>query len=64
MRFVPKVWKESLREITHNSKINNVCVRTNLMKQYVYGLVVLWLYWTWLEGLRATAVYCQVSKFI
>jgi hypothetical protein len=33
--FLPKVWKESLREITHNNKINNVCPRTNLMKQYV-----------------------------
>ncbi|XP_028175500.1 1-phosphatidylinositol 4,5-bisphosphate phosphodiesterase isoform X1 [Ostrinia furnacalis] len=30
-----KVWKESLREITHNNKINNVCPRTNLMKHWM-----------------------------
>ncbi|KAL4715784.1 hypothetical protein ACJJTC_006363 [Scirpophaga incertulas] len=30
-----KVWKESLRAITHNNKINNVCPRTNLMKHWM-----------------------------
>ncbi|KAM3958791.1 no receptor potential A [Aphomia sociella] len=30
-----KVWKESLRAVTHNSKINNVCPRTNLMKHWM-----------------------------
>lgn len=30
-----KTWKEGLRAITHNNKINNVCVRTNLMKHWM-----------------------------
>ncbi|XP_013191554.1 1-phosphatidylinositol 4,5-bisphosphate phosphodiesterase isoform X1 [Amyelois transitella] len=30
-----KVWKEALREITHNNKINNTCPRTNLMKHWM-----------------------------
>ncbi|XP_075977226.1 no receptor potential A isoform X1 [Anticarsia gemmatalis] len=30
-----KAWKDALREITHNNKINNVCVRTNLMKHWM-----------------------------
>ncbi|XP_050663600.1 1-phosphatidylinositol 4,5-bisphosphate phosphodiesterase isoform X2 [Leptidea sinapis] len=30
-----KVWKEGLRAITHNNKINNVCPRTNLMKHWM-----------------------------
>nr|QDR50937.1 no receptor potential A [Heliconius melpomene] len=29
------VWKESLRAITHNNKINNVCPRTSLMKHWM-----------------------------
>nr|CAD7454173.1 unnamed protein product [Timema tahoe] len=28
-----KMWQEGLRKITHNNKMNNVCVWTNLMKQ-------------------------------
>ncbi|CAG2063975.1 unnamed protein product, partial [Timema podura] len=27
------MWQEGLRKITHNNKMNNVCVWTNLMKQ-------------------------------
>ncbi|GBP10748.1 1-phosphatidylinositol 4,5-bisphosphate phosphodiesterase [Eumeta japonica] len=34
-----KDWKEGLRAITHNNKINNVCPTTNLMKQYVCFVV-------------------------
>ncbi|XP_022826645.1 1-phosphatidylinositol 4,5-bisphosphate phosphodiesterase isoform X1 [Spodoptera litura] len=30
-----KAWKEALREITHNNKINNTCPRTNLMKHWM-----------------------------
>ncbi|KAL0829097.1 hypothetical protein ABMA28_003951 [Loxostege sticticalis] len=30
-----KVWKESLREVTHNNKTNNTCPRTNLMKHWM-----------------------------
>ncbi|KAK7603889.1 hypothetical protein V9T40_004162 [Parthenolecanium corni] len=30
-----KIWKEGLRQITHNNKMNNVCVRTNLMKHWM-----------------------------
>ncbi|KAK7585907.1 hypothetical protein V9T40_000086 [Parthenolecanium corni] len=30
-----KIWKEGLRKITHNNKMNNCCVRTNLMKHWM-----------------------------
>ncbi|XP_063228854.1 1-phosphatidylinositol 4,5-bisphosphate phosphodiesterase isoform X2 [Bacillus rossius redtenbacheri] len=30
-----KIWQEGLRKITHNNKMNNVCVRTNLMKHWM-----------------------------
>ncbi|XP_050550289.1 1-phosphatidylinositol 4,5-bisphosphate phosphodiesterase isoform X1 [Spodoptera frugiperda] len=30
-----KAWKEALREVTHNNKINNTCPRTNLMKHWM-----------------------------
>ncbi|XP_031629124.1 1-phosphatidylinositol 4,5-bisphosphate phosphodiesterase isoform X4 [Contarinia nasturtii] len=30
-----KIWQRGLREITHNNKINNVCIRTNLMKHWM-----------------------------
>ncbi|XP_061376824.1 1-phosphatidylinositol 4,5-bisphosphate phosphodiesterase isoform X2 [Danaus plexippus] len=29
------VWKEGLRAITHNNKINNICPRTSLMKHWM-----------------------------
>lgn len=28
-----QAWQQALREITHNNKMNNACVTTNLMKQ-------------------------------
>nr|CAD7403879.1 unnamed protein product [Timema cristinae] len=30
-----KMWQEGLRKITHNNKMNNVCVWTNLMKHWM-----------------------------
>ncbi|KAL1138525.1 hypothetical protein AAG570_008588 [Ranatra chinensis] len=30
-----KTWQDGLRKITHNNKMNNVCVRTNLMKHWM-----------------------------
>ncbi|XP_063703551.1 1-phosphatidylinositol 4,5-bisphosphate phosphodiesterase isoform X1 [Culicoides brevitarsis] len=30
-----KIWQQGLRDITHNSKMNNVCPRTNLMKHWM-----------------------------
>ncbi|XP_055309003.1 1-phosphatidylinositol 4,5-bisphosphate phosphodiesterase isoform X2 [Sitodiplosis mosellana] len=30
-----KTWQQGLRAITHNNKINNVCIRTNLMKHWM-----------------------------
>lgn len=38
-----KIWKEGLRKITHNNKMNNVCPRTNLMKQWVLVVHVLYI---------------------
>ncbi|XP_014257344.1 1-phosphatidylinositol 4,5-bisphosphate phosphodiesterase isoform X1 [Cimex lectularius] len=36
-----KAWQEGLRKITHNNKMNNVCVRTNLMKHWMrLGMLV------------------------
>ncbi|XP_025205231.1 1-phosphatidylinositol 4,5-bisphosphate phosphodiesterase isoform X2 [Melanaphis sacchari] len=36
-----KQWQEGLRKITHNNKMNNVCVRTNLMKHWMrLGMLV------------------------
>ncbi|XP_075234032.1 no receptor potential A [Lycorma delicatula] len=36
-----KVWQDGLRKITHNNKMNNVCVRTNLMKHWMrLGMLV------------------------
>lgn len=30
-----KIWQEGLRQITHNNRITNVCVSTNLMKHWM-----------------------------
>lgn len=30
-----KTWREGLRSITHNNRVNNVCPRTNLMKHWM-----------------------------
>ncbi|XP_073980510.1 no receptor potential A isoform X1 [Rhodnius prolixus] len=36
-----KTWQDGLRKITHNNKMNNVCVRTNLMKHWMrLGMLV------------------------
>ncbi|KAF6211563.1 hypothetical protein GE061_012076 [Apolygus lucorum] len=36
-----KAWQDGLRKITHNNKMNNVCVRTNLMKHWMrLGMLV------------------------
>ncbi|KAL0266802.1 UNVERIFIED_CONTAM: hypothetical protein PYX00_009250 [Menopon gallinae] len=36
-----KIWQDGLRKITHNNKMNNVCVRTNLMKHWMrLGMLV------------------------
>uniref|UniRef100_A0A146L2V9 1-phosphatidylinositol 4,5-bisphosphate phosphodiesterase n=2 Tax=Lygus hesperus TaxID=30085 RepID=A0A146L2V9_LYGHE len=36
-----KAWQDGLRQITHNNKMNNVCVRTNLMKHWMrLGMLV------------------------
>ncbi|XP_024084523.1 1-phosphatidylinositol 4,5-bisphosphate phosphodiesterase isoform X4 [Cimex lectularius] len=39
--FEKAAWQEGLRKITHNNKMNNVCVRTNLMKHWMrLGMLV------------------------